>query len=62
MPFDGNKWSQMKMFSYMEMLELIRKEFPNLYRLSNDSTDTSKVNVSHHTMFYETFFWVFNNI
>jgi len=52
----------MKMFSYMEMLELIRKEFPNLYRLSNDSTDTSKVNVSHHTMFYETFFWVFNNI
>ena len=42
MPFDGNKWSQGKMLSYREMLEVIRKKYPNLRKVQDHKNDTSK--------------------
>ncbi|KAH8878876.1 molybdenum cofactor biosynthesis protein 1 B [Thozetella sp. PMI_491] len=42
MPFDGNKWSEGKMFSYREMLELIQMEHPTLERVTGHKNDTSK--------------------
>jgi cyclic pyranopterin phosphate synthase len=42
MPFDGNKWSQGKMFSYAEMLDLIRAEYPTLAKVEDHKNDTSK--------------------
>lgn len=42
MPFDGNKWSENKMFSYEEMLEVIHKEHPGLHKLAGHKNDTSK--------------------
>lgn len=42
MPFDGNKWSQGKMFSYTEMLDLIRAEYPGLEKVQDHKNDTSK--------------------
>lgn len=42
MPFDGNKWSQGKMFSYAEMLDLIRERYPSLRKVQDHANDTSK--------------------
>ncbi|KAL2124844.1 hypothetical protein VTJ04DRAFT_1209 [Mycothermus thermophilus] len=42
MPFDGNKWSEGKMFSYQEMLDVIRSRYPDLQRLRGHRNDTSK--------------------
>ncbi|KAL1837915.1 hypothetical protein VTJ49DRAFT_3261 [Mycothermus thermophilus] len=42
MPFDGNKWSEGKMFSYQEMLDVIRGRYPDLLRLREHRNDTSK--------------------
>ncbi|KAK4239610.1 hypothetical protein C8A03DRAFT_14008 [Achaetomium macrosporum] len=42
MPFDGNKWSEGKMFSYQEMLDLIRSRYPDLQRAKDHKNDTSK--------------------
>ncbi|OJJ45740.1 hypothetical protein ASPZODRAFT_133604 [Penicilliopsis zonata CBS 506.65] len=42
MPFDGNKWSQGKMFSYREMLDVIRGKYPNLEKVADHRNDTSK--------------------
>lgn len=42
MPFDGNKWSQGKMFSYDEMLDLIRTRYPSLQKVEDHKNDTSK--------------------
>lgn len=42
MPFDGNKWSKGKMFSYEEMLEVIRAGYPDLQRKAGHKNDTSK--------------------
>ncbi|KAL4909922.1 hypothetical protein BDW74DRAFT_144024 [Aspergillus multicolor] len=42
MPFDGNKWSQGKMFSYQEMLALIREKYPTLEKVTDHKNDTSK--------------------
>lgn len=42
MPFDGNKWNEGKMFSYAEMLDLIRAEHPDLERVRGHKNDTSK--------------------
>ncbi|KAK4997739.1 hypothetical protein LTR66_002904 [Elasticomyces elasticus] len=42
MPFDGNKWSEKKMLSYQEMLELIRMKYPELRRVRGHKNDTSK--------------------
>jgi cyclic pyranopterin phosphate synthase len=42
MPFDGNKWSKNKMFSYQEMLDLIRTKYPNLEKVQDHKNDTSK--------------------
>lgn len=42
MPFDGNKWSQGKMFSYNEMLSLIRTRYPSLQKVQDHQNDTSK--------------------
>lgn len=42
MPFDGNKWSKGKMFSYQEMLDLIRSRYPDLERMVGHKNDTSK--------------------
>ncbi|KAL2164247.1 hypothetical protein VTH06DRAFT_3463 [Thermothelomyces fergusii] len=42
MPFDGNKWSEGKMFSYQEMLDLIRTRYPDLRRVEGHRNDTSK--------------------
>ena len=42
MPFDGNKWSEGKMFSYQEMLDVIRARHPQLARVEDHKNDTSK--------------------
>jgi cyclic pyranopterin phosphate synthase len=42
MPFDGNKWSQGKMLSYKEMLEIIRQKHPTLQKVQDHKNDTSK--------------------
>lgn len=42
MPFDGNKWSEGKMFSYTEMLDLIRERYPSLEKVQDHKNDTSK--------------------
>ncbi|WPJ63164.1 hypothetical protein SMAC4_01929 [Sordaria macrospora] len=42
MPFGGNKWTEGKMFSYQEMLELIRSKYPDLQRIQGHKNDTSK--------------------
>ncbi|KAG9254883.1 uncharacterized protein F5Z01DRAFT_653241 [Emericellopsis atlantica] len=42
MPFDGNKWSKKKMYSYGEMLDLIREHHPGLDKVRDHKNDTSK--------------------
>jgi cyclic pyranopterin phosphate synthase len=42
MPFDGNKWSQKKMFSYQEMLAVIRQKYPSLEKVPDYQNNTSK--------------------
>ena len=42
MPFDGNKWSQGKMFSYQEMLDVIRAKYPGLHKVQDHKNETSK--------------------
>ena len=42
MPFDGNKWSKGKMFSFQEMLDVIRSKYPDLRREVGHRNDTSK--------------------
>ncbi|RZF40033.1 hypothetical protein LSTR_LSTR002436 [Laodelphax striatellus] len=42
MPFTGNKWCDKKMFSYKEMLDVIRNKFPTLETMENHPNDTSK--------------------
>jgi GTP 3',8-cyclase len=42
MPFDGNKWSEGKMFSYSEMLDRIRESYPTLEKVRDHKNDTSK--------------------
>ncbi|XP_047104489.1 molybdenum cofactor biosynthesis protein 1-like [Schistocerca piceifrons] len=42
MPFSGNKWNDGKMVSFNEMLQIIRKQWPNFDPLPNGPNDTSK--------------------
>ncbi|CAI7666164.1 unnamed protein product [Penicillium discolor] len=42
MPFGGNKWNKGKMFSYQEMLAVIRERYPTLVKLHDHKNDTSK--------------------
>lgn len=42
MPFDGNKWSKGKMFSYKEMVDLIREKYPTVQKIQGHKNDTSK--------------------
>lgn len=42
MPFDGNKWDDKKMVSYFEMINIIRKIFPDIEKLKDGFNDTSK--------------------
>ncbi|KAK4083519.1 uncharacterized protein Triagg1_1181 [Trichoderma aggressivum f. europaeum] len=42
MPFDGNKWNKGKMFSYDEMLDVIRGRYPDLHKVRDEKNDTSK--------------------
>ncbi|OJI97158.1 hypothetical protein ASPVEDRAFT_122681 [Aspergillus versicolor CBS 583.65] len=42
MPFDGNKWSEGKMVSYQEMLDIIREKYPTVEKVTDHKNDTSK--------------------
>ncbi|TRY76237.1 hypothetical protein TCAL_09593 [Tigriopus californicus] len=42
MPFDGNKWLLKKFVPYQEMLNSLRKSYPELVRISDQPNDTSK--------------------
>lgn len=42
MPFDGNRWSQGKMFSYFEMLKIINEAGFDVERIPHEPGDTSK--------------------
>ncbi|XP_049951853.1 molybdenum cofactor biosynthesis protein 1-like [Schistocerca serialis cubense] len=42
MPSSGNKWNDGKMVSFSEMLQIIRKEWPDFDPLPNGPNDTSK--------------------
>ncbi|XP_049945862.1 molybdenum cofactor biosynthesis protein 1-like [Schistocerca serialis cubense] len=41
-PFSGNKWNDGKMVSFSEMLQIIRKQWPDFEPLPNGPNDTSK--------------------
>ena len=42
MPFDGNKWSEGKMFGYKEMLSRIRQKHPELRKVQDHPNNTSR--------------------
>ena len=42
MPFDGNKWQKSKMVSYQEMLAVIRAKYPDLRKVEDAKSETSK--------------------
>ncbi|KAH0275350.1 molybdenum cofactor biosynthesis prote, partial [Aureobasidium melanogenum] len=42
MPFGGNKWSERKMLTYQEMLDIIREKYPTLRSVRGHLNDTSK--------------------
>ena len=42
MPFDGNRWNTGKMVSFREMVDIIRKRYPNFERVADAPNDTSK--------------------
>ena len=42
MPFDGNKWQKDKMVSYEEMLGIIKSAYPNLLKVQDSKSETSK--------------------
>ncbi|KAI4923295.1 hypothetical protein J4E85_008332 [Alternaria conjuncta] len=42
MPFGGNKWSENKMISFQEMLDIIRTKYPGLRPVPGHKNDTSK--------------------
>ncbi|KAH0366550.1 molybdenum cofactor biosynthesis prote, partial [Aureobasidium melanogenum] len=42
MPFGGNKWSERKMLTYQEMLDMIREKYPALRSVKGHLNDTSK--------------------
>ncbi|KAF2845717.1 hypothetical protein T440DRAFT_502319 [Plenodomus tracheiphilus IPT5] len=42
MPFGGNKWSEGKMISFQEMLDIIRVKYPDLRAVPGHKNDTSK--------------------
>ncbi|KAH9869864.1 hypothetical protein J1614_006784 [Plenodomus biglobosus] len=42
MPFGGNKWSEGKMISFQEMLDIIRVKYPDLTAVPGHKNDTSK--------------------
>ncbi|KAF3481134.1 molybdenum cofactor biosynthesis protein 1 B [Arthroderma uncinatum] len=42
MPFDGNKWSKGKMFSYQEMLDVIKEKYPSFEKVPDHKNNTSK--------------------
>jgi cyclic pyranopterin phosphate synthase len=42
MPFGGNKWSENKMISFQEMVDIIRTKYPGLARIPGHKNDTSK--------------------
>ncbi|CAK6447025.1 unnamed protein product [Pipistrellus nathusii] len=42
MPFDGNKWNVKKMVSYKEMLDTLRRQWPELEKLPEEESSTAK--------------------
>jgi cyclic pyranopterin phosphate synthase len=42
MPFGGNNWSQKKMVSFQEMLEIIKTKYPGIQTVTGHKNDTSK--------------------
>ncbi|KAM4680423.1 molybdenum cofactor biosynthesis protein 1 isoform 1-T1 [Amazona ochrocephala] len=42
MPFDGNKWNFKKMVSYREMLDTVKQQWPELEKLSCETSSTAK--------------------
>ena len=42
MPFGGNKWSEGKMISFQEMLDIIWTKYPGMQRIPGHKNDTSK--------------------
>ncbi|KAM9608234.1 molybdenum cofactor biosynthesis protein 1 isoform 9-T9 [Morphnus guianensis] len=42
MPFDGNKWNFKKMVSYKEMLDTIKQRWPELEKLTCETSSTAK--------------------
>lgn len=43
MPFNGNKWDVSKMVSYRDMVDQIKREWPDFSPMVNGPNDTSKV-------------------
>uniref|UniRef100_A0A8C2PJ15 Molybdenum cofactor biosynthesis protein 1 n=1 Tax=Capra hircus TaxID=9925 RepID=A0A8C2PJ15_CAPHI len=42
MPFDGNRWNFKKMVSYKEMLDTLRRQWPELEKLPEEESSTAK--------------------
>ena len=55
MPFDGNKWNQRKMVPYTEMISRVRSRYPDLIRLTDSASDTSKVCILYFVMLFLQF-------
>lgn len=47
MPFGGNKWNDKKIVPYIEMVDIIKRKFPDMARLKDKPNDTSKVCSTH---------------
>lgn len=42
MPFDGNRWSRGKMFTYKDALDRLKEKYPEIYKVQDHPNDTSK--------------------
>ena len=42
MPFDRNKWSTGKMFTFKETLDVIKRRYPHIHKVRDHHNDTSK--------------------
>ena len=48
MPFDENRWNYDKMVSYKEMIKTITAKWPDIQKLEDGLSDTSKVKLVNH--------------
>lgn len=43
MPFNGNGWNDNSMVPFEEMMSILKVQYPSIFSLKNDASDTAKV-------------------